>query len=130
MSSFELFLDHARHLVRITAFGEFYQSDGEKMITTARLTAADHKYNVLYDIREATTTVNFSRWFTLPRELEVFKNRKARNVKAAILASKQDKAVKEYKFYETVTANLDINLRIFFDEKDALEWVLQKISIQ
>lgn len=123
MASFDVFLDHERRLVRITAFGELFQPDGEEIITTARTKAAEHQYNVLYDIRQATTTVNLANWFNLPRRLEVFHERKTRQVKAAVLVSPTDKAMEGYKFYEVVTDNLGIKLRIFFDETEAIEWL-------
>ncbi len=115
MSSFGVSLDHELHLVRITASGTLYQKDGEKIITTARTAAAENNFNVLYDIRHATAVVSFASWFKLPRELDVLKNTKTRNLKAAVLASQNDKAVEEYKFYETVMANVGLNLRVFFN---------------
>ncbi|CAN5437682.1 hypothetical protein BH10ACI1_BH10ACI1_19140 [soil metagenome] len=129
MNSLDLILDNERKLVKITAVGEFFQSDGEKLITLARTEAAEHGYNVLYDIRQATASVPFASWFELPGKLEVFKDPKKRQVRAAILASQNDKAVHEYEFYELVTDNLGINIRIFFKESEALEWLGKKASI-
>ena len=129
-SSYEVLLDHENFLVKITAFGELYQKDGEEIITVARTTAAEYGYNVFYDIRQATTTVAFASWFHLPRKLEVFKDMKTRRVKAAILASKQDKAVGDYKFYETVTQNIGIQLRVFFNEDEALTWLKGKVAVE
>ncbi len=123
MNSFDIFVDHNLKLVKITATGELFQADGEKIISLARETAAEHSYHVLYDIRQATTTVSFSSWFHLPRELEVFQKLPTRKVKAAVLVSAGDKAVEDYKFYENVMENLGIPLRVFFSETEALEWL-------
>jgi hypothetical protein len=123
MSSFEVFLDDEQSLVRIVATGEFCQSDGENVITTARQTAAEKNYNILYDMRAATTNVAFINWYTMPRNLEVFKNQKAHKIKAAVLASQSDKALDDYRFYEIVTANLGFKLRVFLDEAEAVEWL-------
>lgn len=123
MDSFDLVLDDERHLVKITAAGEIYQEDGEKLITVARTTAAQHGYDLLYDIRKATAKIPFVSYFNLPRELQVYKDIKTRRVKAAVLISEKDKALKDYKFYETVTDNVGIKLRFFFDETEALEWL-------
>lgn len=126
LSSFEVFVDHELRLVRITAIGELFQADGEKIISTARSTAAEHGYVVLYDIRQSTATVPFSSWFHMPRNLSVFQNFQTKRVKAAVLASPDDKAVEGYKFYEIVTENLGISLRIFFDEDEAIKWLQTK----
>lgn len=123
MHSFKIFVDHELKLVKITAIGEIFQADGEKIITLARTTAAEHRYEVLYDIRQATMTITFARWFHMPRELPVYQNAKTRRVKAAVLVSPEDKAVEDYKFYEIVTGNLGINFKIFFDEAKAFRWL-------
>ena len=78
---------------------------------------------MLYDVRQATTTVAFAGWFHLPRYLPVLQDSKTKSVKAAVLASPQDKAVEDYKFYEIVTDNVGIKLKVFFDELDALKWL-------
>ena len=40
-----------------------------------------------------------------------------------ILASPKDEAVKDYEFYEVVTENLGIKLRLFFEENEAIAWL-------
>jgi hypothetical protein len=130
MSTFEIFLDNERHIVKVTAFGELFQKDGEEIITAARTTAVEQSYNVLYDIRQATTTVAFASWFNLPRNLDVFKDTNAWRTRAAVLVSKQDKAIDDYKFYETVAANLGLKLRVFFEEAEAIEWVADEPSTE
>lgn len=123
MSSFEVFLDKELKLVRVVVKGEVLQNDGENIITTARETAAEHDYNILYDMRAATTTVTFANWYSLPRKLEVFNKNNARKTRAAVLVSKTDKALEGYRFYETVTDNLGFKLRLFFDETEAFQWL-------
>lgn len=123
MSNFEVSVDHELKLVKIIVTGEIFQEDGEKIITVARQTAAEHSYSLFYDIRQATTTVPFAQWFNLPRNLPVFQNPQIRKLAAAILVSPNDKAVEDYKFYEVVTNNLGIKLKIFFDENEAFEWL-------
>ena len=123
MSSFDLLVDNKLKLIRITVIGEIFQAEGEKIITMARSTAVEHGFFVLYDIRQATTTVPFASWFHMPRNLPVFQNLQTKLVKAAVLASPQDKAVEGYKFYETVTANMGLSLRVFFNEEKAIKWL-------
>jgi hypothetical protein len=123
MSHFEVYLDSERRLVRVVASGELFQKDGEKIISIAREKAAENGFDILYDIRAATTTVAFASWYKLPRELEVFKNPRARQAKTAVIVSRTDKALKDYKFYEIVTENVGIKLRVFFEENEALAWL-------
>lgn len=123
MSIYDVFLDHEQRLVKVTAKGELFQSDGDEIITAARTKAMEYDYNILYDIRQATMTVLFSSWFDLPRRLDVYKDERSWNIKAAILVSPHDKAVEEYWYYETLTANLGYKLKIFFDEDKALQWL-------
>jgi hypothetical protein len=123
MKSFNLNIDDENHLVKIFVVGQMSQKDGEEVISAARQNAMKFGYNILYDIRQATTKVEFSEWFILPRKLEVFKAPRARTVKAAVLVSQKDPALDDYNFYEDVTSNLGFQLKIFFDEAEALAWL-------
>ena len=123
--SFDIFLDDERRLVRVVVKGEVFQAEGEKIITTARETAAKYNYNILCDMRAATTTVDFARWYRLPRDLEVFNISEARKTKSAVIILQTDTALEGYKFYETVSDNLGFKTRIFFEEAEALQWLDQ-----
>src|SRR6476661_7341741 len=112
MDSFYIKTDHEQGLVIVIATGELSQTEGEKIITLARTTASEYGYAVLYDMRKSRTNIPVVEWFQLPRNLEVFKDEKMRGVKAAVLISPDDE-VDKYRFYETVTDNLGIRLRIF-----------------
>ena len=126
MSSFDIFLDHENQLVKITLNGELYLKLGEEIITTARKTAAEHRYNIVYDLRNAQTIVSYADLYNLARRLEVYNNPETRRVKSAILLSPEDKAMEDYKFYELVTDNVGLQLRIFVDETDAKKWATGK----
>jgi hypothetical protein len=126
MDSFNVFLNEELQLVKVVVEGELFQNDGEKVITAARTLAAEHNYNILYDMRAATSTIEFSSWFRLPRDLDVFQETNARKIKAAVIVSQTDKALEGYKFYETVMDNLGFKTRIFFDETEALIWISPK----
>ena len=126
MDSFFVKTDHEKGLVILVATGEITKSDGEKIITVARTTAAEYKYlAALYDLRQSRTSIPIVELFQLSRNLEVYKIQEMRTIKAAILISPDDE-VDKYKFYETVTDNLGIRLKIFFDESQALEWLAAK----
>ncbi len=95
MNSYEILIDAENRLVKVVAVGQLLQADGEKIISQARAEAMKNGYNILYDIRKATTKVELADWFHLPRKLQVFKDVKARQIIAAIIASKYDKDVSE-----------------------------------
>lgn len=126
MKTFEVSLDNELRLVKVTTFGELFQKEGEEIVSVARRAAIEHSYNILYDMRQSTMTVPFASWFNLPRNLEIFKDTKTWRTRAAALVSPDDKALGDYKFYETVTANLGLKLRVFFEEAEALAWLAEK----
>jgi hypothetical protein len=115
-------LDHERGLVYVVAEGEFNKDLGDELITLARTEASVQQYNIICDVRQATISVAFADWFFLPRRLGVYRNPKMRSIKTAIIVTggKQEKV---FRFFETVTSNLGMNIRIFFREEEALEWM-------
>jgi len=113
-------LDNKNGIVHVVARGELTQKLGEEIITNARTTAIEHKYNILYDVTQATVLVSLIDWFFLPRTLPVLQNLEIRIIRAAVLipAGDQERA---YKFYETVTHNIGMDLRIFLKEDEAIK---------
>ena len=123
MNKFSTSLDFKHKIVRAVANGLIMKSDIEHMITAARKAAGEHGFNVLYDLRNATTKVPFAEWYYIPRNLPVFKEPDAKSVKGAMLISPEDKSIKDYQFYETVADNLGFQIRTFFDETEAINWL-------
>ena len=115
-------LDTEQGLVRVHAQGEFDLKSGDELITDARKNAAEHQYNILCDVRESRAVVSFGDWYFLPRRLAAYRNRETRIVRTAIVvtAGRQETV---YRFFENVTRNLGLNIRIFLREEDALEWL-------
>ncbi len=115
-------LDTENGIVRVVAHGELSKELGEEVITNARTTAAEHQYQILYDVRHAEVKASFADWFFLPETLAIFGNIKLRIIKAAVLISPGDHE-SIYGFYETVMHNSGMNLRVFLEEKEAVEWL-------
>lgn len=124
MNSFEILLDDTRKIVRLTATGTIDYPVLEKMIDAARKTAIETGYDILYDVRQARTKVSIGDLFFIPRNLEVFKDSRSQKALAVILASTEDKGIEGYKFYTTVLGNLGYKIRLFYEENDAVEWLL------
>jgi len=122
MGSFDVRLDHDLRVVRVMATGELVRAAGERLITEARMTAAEAGYDILCDARDVAPNVSLAAWFHLPRELEVLKDPKTARLKAAVLIPRGP-LVEDYRFYEAVAANVGLQIRMFFDEEDALQWL-------
>ena len=119
---FTITLDHEQGLVWVVAEGEFNKDLGDELITNARNEAAEQHYNIICDVRQITISVALADWFFLPRRLGVYRNPKTRFIKTAIVVTTGNQE-KIFRFFETVTSNLGMNIRIFYREEDALEWL-------
>ena len=119
---YEIILDKEQCIVRLIVRGVIAKDVGEKIIIQARKIAAETKYNILCDVRQTIVKVVLVDWFYLIRKLDIF--RKTQDVKTAILITPRQQE-EEYKFFETVSHNLGISHKIFFQEKDALDWLKQ-----
>ena len=114
-----------QRIVHVVARGIFYPPLGDEMIIKSLNTAADHGYPILCDARESVAKVSLFDWFFLPRRLWVYRHARTRNIRTAIVvtAGEQESI---YRFFETVTTNLGLNIRIFLDEAIAKHWLLQQ----
>lgn len=126
MVSYTIEIDDELQLIYTVVTGTISREIGEKIITESRIAAAENGYDILYDMRVSKTEVNIASWFQLPRTLDVFKHANARLVRAAIVISKEDDSVEQYKFFETVSRNLGFSIKICFDEEEALRWLDRK----
>ena len=120
---YSITLDHERGIVHVIAQGEFDRDLGDEMITKSRKKAADYHYNIFCDVRQSKEKVAFSDWFLLPRRLAVYRDVKTRYIRTAIVVTR-GKQEKMFRFFETITRTLGMNIRIFLQEEDALEWLL------
>ena len=115
-------LDHERGLVSVVAQGEFDINSGMELITDARKNAAENQYHIFCDVRASTAKVTLADWFFLPRRLGVYKNLETRKPRAAILVT-PGRQENNYRFFETVTTNMGLRIKIFLRAEDALEWL-------
>ena len=122
---YKIILDKERCIVLLIVNGELSKEVGEDIITQVRKKAAENQYNILCDVRQAKINVGFVDWFYLPRKLDIYQ--KTRAVKTAILITPGQQE-KEYRFFENVTHNLGISIKVFARDKDALDW-LNKVKV-
>lgn len=128
MNSFEILLDEKRKFVRLTAAGIIDYPSLEKMIDTAQKAAIDNGYDILYDVRQTQTKVPLANYFFIPRNMEIFKDVRSRGVAVVILASVKDRSIENYKFYATVLSNLGYKVRVFYEEAEAVNWLVEPES--
>ena len=119
---YSITLDDEKRLVRVVASGDIVREVGNEIITKALATAAEHHYHIFCDVRQATVKVTLADWFFLPRTLAIFKNKEVRSISTAIVIA-PGKQEDDYRFYETVVYNLGMELKVFKNEKDALDWL-------
>jgi hypothetical protein len=125
MGEYKITLDHSNAIVRVVATGNFDKYLGDKMITKTRIAASENGYNIFCDATKAKVNVSVIDWFNLPRTLPVLQDQNIRRIKSAILIP-SGKQAENYKFYETVTYNVGMNLRVFLDEEEAINWLTSK----
>ena len=125
MGEYKITLDHSNGIVRVVATGNFDKYLGDEMITKTRIAASENGYNIFCDATKAKVNVSVIDWFLLPRTLPVLQDQKIRSIKAAVLIPSDDQK-ENFKFYETVTYNVGMNLRVFFKEEDAINWLIKE----
>jgi hypothetical protein len=116
-------LDTEKEIITVVARGKLDKKLGEEIISNARKAASEHRYQILYDVTQAKVDVSLIDWFFLPRTLPVLQNSETRIIKAAVLIPPGDQE-SAYRFYETVTHNIGMNLRIFFKKEEAIKWLM------
>ncbi len=118
-------LDTDNGIVHVIAHGKLVKALGEEIISIARTKAAKLNYTILYDVRHTEVNISIADWFLLPRTLAIFRDKKIRTIKAAVLIS-PGKHERIYNFYATVAQNFGMNLRIFLNEAEAVKWLVEK----
>lgn len=121
---YEINVDQEQCIVRLIVRGEVSKDIGKEIITKARRKAAETQCNILCDVRQAKVKTILIDWYYLPRELEIYQSTRA--VKTAILITSGQQE-EEYQFFETVTHNLGIGIKVFHQENDAISW-LKKVD--
>jgi hypothetical protein len=122
---YKVTVDPSNEIVRLIASGEIDKSLGHEMITETRMTASKHGYSIFCDATKAKVNVSVIDWFMLPRTLPVLQDPNIRKIKAAILIPSGEQE-DNYKFYETVTYNEGMKVRVFLNEDDAISWLKSK----
>jgi len=126
MDQYNIEYDEGLCLVKVVAHGDLPRPLGEEIITRARTLAAENECDVLCDVREASADVSLADWFFMPRELGVLQDARMRRIRSAVVISSSDE--EHYTFYETVAVNLGLNVKIFYSEAEALNWLRQARS--
>lgn len=127
MDPYSVRFDERLRLVAVTVTGSISRSLGEEIITRARTLAAAHQCGVLYDVRQADPGFSVTQAFFVPRQLPVLQEARTRGLRAAIL-TRPPGGDRVYEFYEDVTTNLGLSVKVFIDEDEAIRWLTQAPS--
>lgn len=122
---YKVTVDKTNAIVRVVATGVFDKTLGDEMITQTRTTAGKYRYNIFCDATMVKVKASVLEWFLLPRTLPVLQDQKTRTIRAAVLIARGDQE-ENFKFYETVTYNVGMNLKVFFNEEEAIKWLISK----
>jgi hypothetical protein len=126
---YKIALDDENKIVRVVALGVLDKKLREELITNARTMAGKHNYQILCDATKAAVKVSLADWYFLPRILPVLKNTNLRAIRAAVLIPSGEQE-KIYNFYETVTHNVGMDLRVFLKEEEAINWLKESGKIK
>jgi len=86
-----------------------------------RLKANELKYKIIFDYRLSKNRISITEayyWFSTHYDSI---NNKLRFIPSAYIANKEDRDF--YSFFETTSNNKGIPIKMFLDEKPALEWL-------
>lgn len=118
--------DSTAEIVVATITGSTNLSDfREVLLTIIQLVKQKKCFRILTDLREAEVHASVVEMYNLPGEISEMVKKNNLNfhiIKRAFIAS-NDKGHLE--FYETVSLNRSHNVKLFYDLKEARDWVLQ-----
>jgi transcriptional antiterminator len=114
--------DHERKFVRVAVEGTIDKAAYIDIATKGFTAAFEHQYPSLWDLRNTKLTVKLVDLYYLTENLEIKQSTIARRLKAAGLVSPE--YAKQWGFVETRNINVGFRRKTFFDEKQALDWLL------
>jgi hypothetical protein len=105
-------------LIRVSIHGPIDDAAAHSIVTEAiDLAERENRSWFLYDLRDAKIQMTPTEMFYLPRDFEVSKSHRV----AAIIP--EDDPTGDWQFLETVERNAGIHMKLFTDEKKAIEWL-------
>ena len=105
-------------LVRVSIHGPLDDAAAHSIITEAiDVAGRENSTWFLYDLRDAKNKMTPTEMFYLPRDFEISKFHRV----AAIIP--EDDPAGDWQFLETVERNIGIQMKLFTEEKKAIEWL-------
>jgi len=93
-----------------------------RMITEARLAAAEWGFALMYDLRGVTLSANIAEIFEFPKSLEVYREARTLSIPVALLLPAERDAG-FWQFYLDAATNAGHTVRTFRAEPEAIEWL-------
>lgn len=114
--------DEANRVLRVTCEGMLDVALARRMITEARLAAAEWGFSLLYDLTAVTLSANITEIFEFPKSLEVYREARTLSIPVAlVLPIARDAGF--WQFYVDAATNAGHTVKAFHAEPNALEWL-------
>ena len=121
--NYQISIDKEHQLIRLVLKGVVSKIEGEQVIIETRAASAENGLDILCDIREAEIVARPADWFFLLRNKDIYPSKP--NEKTALLITSKKRGF--FGFVGNVALNMSMNIQVFVDESEALDW-LQKES--
>jgi len=120
---YDISIDHKNKIVVCASGGKLDIETATAIAEDARKQALELGYSTLYDVRDAPISIGILDAYYFLRDTgTVYKNRKHRSVKAAILYG-PDKNGRFRKLFEATALNTGLEVMVFYRKNDAVKWL-------
>ncbi len=114
--------DEAHRILRVTCVGLLDVALARKMITEARLEAAEWGFSLLYDLTNVTLSVNITEIFEFPKSLDVYREARTLSIPVALLLPAERDAG-FWQFYVDAATRAGHTVKAFHADSEAIEWL-------
>lgn len=114
-------INHENKTIVVITTGDLETKEVAAMGLRIRLKANELKYKIILDYRLSKNRISITEayyWFSTHYDSI---NSKLRYIPSAYIVNKEDRDF--YSFFETTSNNKGIPIKMFLDEKPALEWL-------
>jgi hypothetical protein len=115
-------IKYKKKLVWTTISGSLDYSTASAIVTETRKIAENKNCTLfLYDLRQVNLNIPVYQLYALPREFTVVATHRT-----AAIIKEETPDLADWQFLENVEVNIGLQIQLFFDEKEAIKWLLQE----
>ena len=123
-NEYTLVPDEDNRVLCVTCTGMLDVPLARKMITEARLSAAEWGFSLMYDLTGVTLSANITELFEFPKSLEVYREARTLSIPVALLLPAERDAG-FWQFYVDTAIKAGHTVKAFRAPPEALEWLTQ-----